>query len=594
MLPPLRIKSLGVWGWVGVWSGVAIALRWLGLDLKPPSTLEISTVGFGLGHGFTHIPLDQPVPVATLLETLRIDPSISAATAADRLAAESTHPPLYFALTRWWLLLSGTPGAIASMGLARSLSAAIGVLTVPLAAAVAALAWYPAPHSPSDPASTHPPSSHLAHRATILTAALMAASPYGIYLAQEARHYTLAVAWGLGAIAALVGAARALAQGRPLAWPVVLVWIGCNAIGVATHYFFALMIAAQAIGLLTVAGDWMGRSRRAGQPWRLPVGWRRWLVVAAGSAMGVLVWLFDLRDIPNNDLTDWIEFDPDGLGEAIAPLGRLLAWLASMVTLLPVEDQPVGWVVGMAILLLGIVVGLGWAIALGLRRLGQFPAAAPERASFLALSGYTLGAGVLILLTTYGAGRDLTLAARYQFVGFPGVMLIAGAALAALPPDLGYLSRRQVATGAIAVALVGAIVVGSGLGFKKNRAPEVLAAQFVQEQLAQSVIAGQPVTQWVAIASKTHAEIRGAVAMAYEWHQLTRTWPDAPALTFFAATADHPGSPLAEAIATVPRPLSWWAVGFTPDFDLGAIGCAAVPGDRPDAKYRYRLYRCGG
>ncbi|MGL5835473.1 MAG: glycosyltransferase family 39 protein, partial [Waterburya sp.] len=214
-----------------VWVGLGLGIRLLNLDFKPPASIEISTIGYSLGHGFKRIPLDQVVDLNTLLAPLRLDKTIGYPEVFKRLLEESTHPPLYFWLTRWWASLWLKDGDLVSLQLARSLSTVFGTLAIP---GIFALGWR-------------------AFRSRLVghfAAILMAFSPYGVYLAQEARHYTLTVLWVIASLACLVETLRLIHQKSRIPFWLSLLWIVVNCLGIATHYFFVLVLGAEAIAVL--------------------------------------------------------------------------------------------------------------------------------------------------------------------------------------------------------------------------------------------------------------------------------------------------------------------------------------------------------
>src|SRR5215207_1580435 len=134
---------------------------------------------------------------------------------------EST-PPLYYVLAWGWTKAFGT-----TEDGVRSFSALCGVLTVPVVAAAA---------------------SHLVDRRTgLVAAALVAANPFLIWFAQEARAYALMV---LLAAAGFYFLVRFLDRPdrRTLLW-----WAVASALLLCTHYYGVLMIGAEAGWLLGAA-----------------------------------------------------------------------------------------------------------------------------------------------------------------------------------------------------------------------------------------------------------------------------------------------------------------------------------------------------
>ena len=216
-----RLIGVGLF-WAGICLGAI--LRFLNLDSKPASSIEIATIGYSLGHGFGEIALDRLLSLDILLAPLRLDTGIGYGEVLTRLTTESTHPPLYFWLTHWWLNLWTENGELVSLQLARSLSAIFGILTIP---ATFYLSWI----------------SFRCRLTAHLAALLTAISPYGIYLAQEARHYTLTILWLILALICLIKSLQIVQKQMLIPLWLSCVWIIINALGVATHYFFWISFA---------------------------------------------------------------------------------------------------------------------------------------------------------------------------------------------------------------------------------------------------------------------------------------------------------------------------------------------------------------
>jgi 4-amino-4-deoxy-L-arabinose transferase-like glycosyltransferase len=194
----------------------AAALRFSTLDLQSYAYDEVFTADVVLHHG--------------LAETLR-----------QVRHTEST-PPLYYALAWLWSKLFGTGEA----GL-RSLSALIGTALVPAVyAAGAALST---------------------RRVGLIAALLVAVNPAFVWYSQQARSYILLA---LLAAAGLYFFARALERGDAHA---LIGWAIASALGLATHYFAAFIVAPEALWLLVAL-----RGNRA-------VLWSVAAVAAAGLAL---------------------------------------------------------------------------------------------------------------------------------------------------------------------------------------------------------------------------------------------------------------------------------------------------------------------
>jgi mannosyltransferase len=142
--------------------------------------------------------------------------------------SEST-PPLYYCVAWVWARVFGDHEA----GL-RSLSAVVGVLVVPVAYAVGARL--------------------ISRRAGVIAAALTACNPLLIWYSQEARSYSMLVLLTALSLLAFVWA-------RDAPTPRVLTaWVLAAGLGLATHYFAAIVVVPEAVWLLVVH-----RRRRAVQ-----------------------------------------------------------------------------------------------------------------------------------------------------------------------------------------------------------------------------------------------------------------------------------------------------------------------------------------
>ena len=221
---------------------IGISLRFTQLAAKPPWTDEFSTIVFSLGNSFRTVPLDRVIAIDVLLQPLQPKPGAGITDVVRHLLTESNHPPLYFMLAHWWMRLwLPNPEGFASVWAARALPALFGALSIP---AIYGLGW-------------------LAFRSRLvgqMAAAMIAVSPYGIFLAQEARHYTLAILWVTASLCCLAIATRHIKLRTPLPSQVTVSWIGINFLGISTHYFFSITLCAEALWLIVLS--W--RQRRGG------------------------------------------------------------------------------------------------------------------------------------------------------------------------------------------------------------------------------------------------------------------------------------------------------------------------------------------
>ncbi len=576
------------------WMLIGAIVRFSYLNSKPPWTDEFSTLVFSLGHSFRTVPLNQIISTDTLLEPLRVAPVGTVRDVVQYLMSESTHPPVYFVLSHWWLqLFPALPSGLVSLWVGRSLPALIGVLTIP---AVFWLAW-------------------LAFGSGLvgqLAAGMMAVSPYGVFLAQDARHYTLAILLVTLSLACLVVATRAMRERVVIPLWLCLAWSVINGLGVAVHYFFALTLAAEAIALcylwldhekyLARQGKFqtlIARIRHAGPNlWRLAI-------VAVGSVIGCLIWLPELWQSQGSELTEWIFFDRGNLLMWLNPFFQSLAAWVVMLCLLPLEADflPLAVVAGMVMLPF-----LFWIVPLLGRGLKGWLHDPQTRWTVQLLGVFVLGAIALIFLITYVSGRDLTRGARYNFVYFPVVVVLTGAALAALwqtpmltrrHPPLPWFSLqnqfpkigKHAVLFVLFLGLLSAFSVTTNLGYKKYYRPELLAAQMRQHSQAPML---------VATSHQTHVHTGEMMGIAREF----RLANDASPYTMPQFLLAHREADPEEAIATLtealrhyPRPFdlwltNWQALQTSPQL-VERQGCPTAALKKVWINgYSYDLYRC--
>ena len=562
--------------WLLIWLILGLVLRLSNLDLKPASSIEIATIGYSLGHGFSAIPLDRLVSLETLLSPLRFDIGINYTNVLERLMQESTHPPLYFWLTHWWVKLWLHDGDLVSLQVARSLSAILGSLAIP---AIFSLGW-------------------VAFRSRLvahLAAVLMAISPYGIYLAQEARHYTLTILWVIASVTCLVKTIQLIHQRRTVSgWP-ISIWIVVNALGIATHYFFVLALGAEAIAILVF---WL--SNRREQTFKQ---WRSIYLVGCGTLVSCLAWLPVARGISDNDLTSWIttSFEPK---EILEPISRLLAWVITMVMMLPVEGISTWGIIISALIILAVLIWVIPSLIQGWRSLLINP---PTRMPTILLGSYLLSSIVIFFLIIYGMRKDISLAARYHFVYFPVFILLVAAAMAAywererftFSNDASWWSKfyaqaikNKVVVVLLILGFLGSLTVVNNLGFQKSRHSDRLAAHIRENSHFPAL---------VAMTHETHSELRELIGLAFSFQRinsqdefLTSQSTQFLLVQQYKNGVDTTLSSLSQILMEHPKPLDLFGVNLQVNEDkLPEIGCTIDSSiDLSNSGYRDRLYHC--
>ncbi|HEX3608194.1 MAG TPA: glycosyltransferase family 39 protein [Solirubrobacterales bacterium] len=192
----VRARSRVFWIVAGL-TVAAAALRFATLGVQSYHHDEIVTASRVLRDGFWH--------------------------AMEAVGFSESAPPLYYVLAWLWTQALGT----GELGL-RSVSALAGVATVPVAYLLGA--------------------ELSSRRAGIVAAALVAVNPMLLWYSQEARAYSLFV---LLTALSLLYFVRALDRGRRRDF---IAWGVASALALATHYFAAFPIAAEAIWLLRRRG----------------------------------------------------------------------------------------------------------------------------------------------------------------------------------------------------------------------------------------------------------------------------------------------------------------------------------------------------
>ncbi|WP_017314827.1 glycosyltransferase family 39 protein [Mastigocladopsis repens] len=587
-----------------IWLAIGISLRLTNLTAKPPWTDEFSTLVFSLGNSFLPVPLDQPISVDALLQPLQPQPTSGIKDVWEHLSSESNHPPLYFVLTHWWMRLFPTHEGLVSLWGARSLAALFGAASIPAIYALGKLAFR---------------SRLVSH----LAAAMMATSPYGIFLAQEARHYTLGILWVIASFACLVIAIRHIQNQTQIPISIVLWWVGVNAIGIATHYFFTLTLCAEALVLLFFAWrEWRQKHKsiqnskfkicpkgtlgvsadppqQAQHSIRTPptslsphfhsAPWFRIYAVAAGTLVAGLVWLpVFLQNSYGSKLTEWIQSPRTGMAWLNPIFQALAAWI-TMISLLPVEASQLALVIVSGILMLIFFI---WAVPILVRGIKVQLKQPQTHLMTQVFTSLIVGAIALFFIFTYLLGIDLTRGARYNFVYFPAVIVLLGASLAVcwqtpiLQKGKWGMNGKKAVMIIWLMGLASAITVVCNLGYQKYYRPD-LFVQLIQQTSHVPVL--------ITTTQKTHVQIGEMMGIAREFKIQKLKFPSP--LFILAHQDENPNtstSAVQKTVKTLPRPFDLWLVNFYAPEPEEVKNCVADTQSLPAVNgYEYKLYHCG-
>ncbi|WP_071190738.1 phospholipid carrier-dependent glycosyltransferase [Trichormus sp. NMC-1] len=553
-----------------IWFIIGLSLRLANLTEKPPWTDEFATLVFSLGNSFLPVPLDQAITPDILLQPLQPNPAVSIGDVIHTIVTQDTHPPLYFVLVHLWMKLFPHPEGLVSLFAARSLPALLGAASIPLAYILGRLAFR---------------SRLVGH----LAAAMMAVSPYGIFIAQEARHYSLAILWVMASLACLIIATRHLQNHTQLPISVALSWLGINALGIATHYLFTLTLCAEALVLILL--PWYQQTRlnvKINSP-HLPLFysplWWRIYAVAVGTGVAGLVWLPSFLNNPyRSTLTNWIQGSRVGL-DWVNPIFQALGTWITMICLLPVEAPQLTIVIFSGLLMLIFFI---WATPILVRGF-KLQLQQPENSLMTqVLAGVVLGAIALFFIFTYFLGIDLTRGARYHFVYFPAVIILLGASLAVCyqNQEIGKwgITGKKAVTLILLMGLISAISVTSNLGYRKYYRPDLLVPLIEQN------------SQFPVLIATTHKSlVQIGEMMGISW-ELKFSGSQVTSQFLLAHQEKDPNTStkaLENTLKYLPRPFDLWLVNFHAPVAEEVKKCIADTQALPGVYgYEYKIYHC--
>jgi len=466
-------------------------LRGLNLGEKALWLDELLTAIFSFGRGMADIPQAEFISVSALRSQLSLNPEASCQQIAITLSRESTHPPLFFCWLQHWLHLIAPLNLSLAQQL-RSLPALLGILAIP------SLYWL----------------NRLAfsRKAGLLAAALIALSPFAVYLSQEARHYTLPLLLISLSLGALIRWGQCQWGDRPLPRGTRPLWVLCHSIGLYSHYFMAIAYIAQITTYLSLTlalkfAPSLGIKPRVisenPSSRAIPLSHLLSLIL---PGLVFLPWLSHLSQHLQRSETDWFQpFEPSWT-DHVAPLVQTLAsWVVMWVTL-PVEHQPLAIAIPAAILMVGLSLWLGITAWQGGQRLWRSQASRLPLVILILVTVWSLLGFVVIV---YGLGKDITIAPRYHFVYYPSLCALVAAALST------YTSPKIPAI-ALMMGAISSLVVISGLAFEKPYQPRQVAQQLQRSPAsALEVVIGYENSQEIALGLSFALELPPKTAVAF-------------------------------------------------------------------------------
>ena len=583
--PAVRVRQAG-WWLVGLFA-IALLIRLTYLAAKPAWMDEIATILFSLGNSSRLVPTDQIITLEQMIRPLHLTPGATAKDTAIYLLAEDNHPPAYFVLAHWWMMfyhrLIGDTDGYASVWAARALPAFFGALAVPVSYWLGWLGFRD-------------------RLTALLCAALMAVSPFSVFLSQEARHYTLAILMVMGSLGCFVLAVEAVRERQKLGWLAVSSWVTVNALGVAVHYFCSITYLIEGLVVLCLLGKECVRDRWA---WGRS-HWLRIYVVAIGTAAGALLWLPVLLNFYGSPQTRYIT-GSRGIGFWLAPIGQSVAgWLYAILAPVTNGYGPVAVttiVVSCIVLLFGYV---PWFVRVGVRSL-RLQWHQPERyPGLLAIGGFFIMGNLVFLAICYVTGFDITRGHRYSFVFYPSIVILVGAMLAPfwarnndslfrqvkLPLVKRLISGRTFVIAVLAVAFLGSQVIvldRTHLKFyQADRFVDFLQAESAYPVVlgAESIVGDQPSVYGIEIMSAAW-EVQQQLEKATE-----PEWKSEPRFILLKRdliAENNPEAQLRELVRAESEPFDLWLLRILPSLD--SVGCSEpIRGNK--GSFAYSHYVC--
>ncbi len=412
-------------------------LRFWHLDLKPLWMDEVITAIFSLGKRYNDVPMEVVFPLERLQEIFTFQPGVSCPQIAQTVATQSTHPPLFFCWMYSWL---GWMSPLASYWVfkLRSLPALFGVGAIVAIYYLNRIAFF--------------------RSAGITSAAVMAVSPFAVYLSQEARHYTLPMLLITLALLGLVQIQQDLEKRQVVRFWVWLGWAVINSIGLYVHYFFIFGFIAQ-IATLLVLMYW----HEANIQNKRSV-WLALILSTSGVVISFLPWLLVMLNHARRAETDWLPSP-----EYLAPLYQTFIGWVLMVIALPVENQPLPITVISGLLMLFFGIWVGWQVCQGLRQLWCTPSTHLATLTLLSFSVWVL---LEFFAIVYLLKKDITAIPRYNFVYYPSFCALIAASLSRSQKSKFIL---------VLVGVLSCVFVISNLAFQKPFEPERVAQKMNQE-----------------------------------------------------------------------------------------------------------------
>ncbi len=467
---------------LGVFLVIALGtvLRFWNLDLKPLWLDEIMTAIFSSGKNYQDFLLGIVFSAEQLQKLFTFQGGKTCGDIAQTVAVQSTHPPLFFCVMYSWLELTINNGQNWVSTL-RTLPALCGVASIIGIYFVNRIAFGSAEG--------------------LVAAAVMAVSPFAVYLSQEARHYTMPMLLVTLALIGLMQIQQSLEKYYRVKFWVWLEWAIINSIGIYVHYFFVLPFVAQIVTialLIYLRRDKIKRQRGI---------WLSLILSTSSVVVSFLPWLPIMLSHFHRSETDWLS--PP---QHIVPFFNTLINSLLMVISLPVENQPLPITIICGLLMLVFGIWVSRQIFRGLKRLWQTP---KTHLSTFTLLTFLSVVQIEVFLVVYLLAKNITIVPRYNFIYYPSTCALIAASLIQvnqikINKKINKKISKMYISPVITVLLVGfisSIFVVNNLAFQKP---------FLPERVAQRMNIEPQVPLMVVMAYSNYQEIALGLSFALE------------------------------------------------------------------------------
>jgi uncharacterized membrane protein len=370
---------------------LGICIRFYNLTLKMIWADEVASIVHGLGHNFTDIPSNQIINLSDLLKPLAVSNNHGLIEVVKHGFFEDFVPPLYFVLLHLWVFLFKTSDNLVSTFTVRSLAASLSILSIP------SIYFLTKSLFPS-------------YRLTVLLAtALIALSPYSIALAQEVRHYSIAIVLVILSILVFFQITQQIIKSNSLSFFNICLLVGLNFLGIASHYFFVIVMTAEVVTLMITTYQHQLKSTTV-----------KISLVALANFLTATAWIpVFFLNTSRDDLTAWAQIDIGKIDVVANLFLQLIISSITMIALLPVESSNTLLVITSALTMLVTITAIFWLIASRNRDQDK-----SYDLSLKFLKTYLCSSMCLLVVISCLFKKDFLASPRYHFVYFPVVIIL--------------------------------------------------------------------------------------------------------------------------------------------------------------------------